>query len=359
MLNEKKQSPMAAASPKQENAVDFSTVVKHAQLDKREGRAKSMAIFVMLGIVVLAGIAVAIMYGLKLPPFAASNTEDKSSKTIVFAMSSTMDAFMGVEVAFLNEVAYAGEMDVKDASVSSMEMATVQLTSGPTMVLLVYVDLTGESSAALDAIAAKISASVTNLDFASMNVVQFWSSPLEVEIVNMTPGPTTPAPTTPAPTTPAPTTSPFDVYINCGSPMPYVDNMGVTWAADNQYFIGGVTWSKAVTGNPIYDTERFFQNLVDNEGYHIPVPQAGAYNVKLVFVELAFAAPEMRKFGILIEGVNPIVGYIDIFAQTNTTGAPFVVDYQATVSDGVLDINVIKVKNNPKITAIEVHAVSV
>lgn len=89
--------------------------------------------------------------------------------------------------------------------------------------------------------------------------------------------------------------------------------------------------------------------------YDIPVPD-GSYLVSLFFADIFHGTHKIgaRMFDVKIEGYG-VLKDLDIFAEAGGYG-PLVKQAPAIVSDGSLTIEFISVKENPKISAIEVKA---
>jgi hypothetical protein len=143
------------------------------------------------------------------------------------------------------------------------------------------------------------------------------------------------------------------IRVNAGGPA-YTDALGNIWAADNG-FTGGGTFS---TGSPIANTadKTLYQSehFGDSGGLEYITPAAnGQYTVTLKFAEIYFTSVGQRVFNIVING-NTVQTNFDPFAAAG--GANTAVDktYPVTVTTGVIDIKLVAVVQNPKISAIEI-----
>jgi len=194
--------------------------------------------------------------------------------------------------------------------------------------------------------------------------------------------------------TPVPTAAPvFDpvaldangelhYYMNCGMMKgTWRDRNGTVWVRD-QYYSAGIPWTtKTPTGNFMADTERGFQMLdTVNEGYHIPVPKNGVYLVRFHIAEVFSTVVGYRKFDVYAEKVAaattsclkvvaqipgvpaptvqcPMV--IDPLVAAGGFGRVFTFEKTVTITDRKLDITFVKVRQNPKLSGIEIHSISI
>ena len=152
-------------------------------------------------------------------------------------------------------------------------------------------------------------------------------------------------------------------YINAGGPN-YTDPAGREWLSDisSSWFNTGnvATTGSAITGTdkePLYQSERWDGSGSPEMLYSLAVA-AGQYRVRLHFAEIyggaAFSGG--RIFDVLIEGQTVLNDY-DIFADVGYATAT-VKEFIATVSDTALDIEFLHETENPKISAIEVEAIT-
>jgi peptidoglycan/xylan/chitin deacetylase (PgdA/CDA1 family) len=184
-----------------------------------------------------------------------------------------------------------------------------------------------------------------------------------------TPTPTASATFTPTPTatftnTPTATPTPtFFIRVNAGGDA-YTDSLGQTWAADQKYTPGSwgyidppyptptgpytTTQTIADTADQVlYQSNRF--NML---GYRFTVPN-GSYQVTLKFAELyQYAYLGRRVFDVRIEGTTVLSG-LDITARVGIYRA---LDYSfvTSVSDGLLAIDFVPVKDAPIVNAISI-----
>ncbi|MCC5936490.1 MAG: PKD domain-containing protein [Lunatimonas sp.] len=109
----------------------------------------------------------------------------------------------------------------------------------------------------------------------------------------------------------------------------------------------------AASSNPLFQTERFAANLA----YSIPV-ENGIYTVKTYHNELWFgkrgpaAAPGLRVFDIFIEG-QLLKDNFDIYVEGNNEPTEIVFE-GIIVSDGKLDINMVREANNANISGLSI-----
>jgi hypothetical protein len=147
------------------------------------------------------------------------------------------------------------------------------------------------------------------------------------------------------------------IRVNGGGPA-YTDSLGNIWAADNG-FTGGGTYStiSSIASTPdktLYQSERFG----DSSGLEYITPVAnGKYTVTLKFAEIYFTSAGQRVFNIVING-STVQTNFDPFAAAG--GANTAVDetYPVTVTAGAIDIKLVTVVQNPKISAIEIDPAS-
>jgi uncharacterized protein YaiE (UPF0345 family) len=137
--------------------------------------------------------------------------------------------------------------------------------------------------------------------------------------------------------------------INAGGPA-YTFG-GVSWSAD-QYFTGGSTYSTTTaiagtTNDQLYQSERW-----GTPSYAIPVSN-GTYTLRLHFAEIFWTNPNQRVFSVNIEGGKATIPSLDIVAVAGANTAYFV-EKTFTVTDGILNFNLVAGVENPKLSGIEV-----
>jgi hypothetical protein len=154
----------------------------------------------------------------------------------------------------------------------------------------------------------------------------------------------------------------INIRVNCGDGV-YTDKKNNSWSADQQYIPGGWGYSgnrnSYSVGNPIantmdptlYQTESWFSG--GDGKYRFTLPN-GNYKVTLKFAEIynGINPGNPRIFSVVIEGNRVIT---DLYLLS-TAGLYSATDgtYHITVHDGILDIDFIKGRENPKISAIEI-----
>ena len=150
-----------------------------------------------------------------------------------------------------------------------------------------------------------------------------------------------------------PPAQPATVRVNAGGPA-YTDTLGNAWSADTG-FTGGSTYATgaaiAGTSDPaLYQTERWNAGTLT---YNFAVPNA-TYTVTLKFAEIFFTSAGQRVFNIVINGAT-VASNFDIFAQAG--GANRAVDrpFTVTVTGGQINIQLVPVVQNPKISAIQIQ----
>jgi hypothetical protein len=137
--------------------------------------------------------------------------------------------------------------------------------------------------------------------------------------------------------------------INSGGGI-YTGADGTSYMADS-YASGGNTYSttdniSGTADDVLYRSERF-----GNFSYNIPVDN-GSYDVHLKFAEVYFTESNKRVFDVRMEG-NLVINDLDIYAQVGHD-ARYDETHAVDVTDGVLNIQLISVKNNAKICAIDI-----
>ncbi len=144
------------------------------------------------------------------------------------------------------------------------------------------------------------------------------------------------------------------LYINAGATVP-VSQGGFNWIPDQNFVNGNVAIFGAVVANTIHqDIYRTERNASGGDlQYQIPVPN-GEYEVELHFAEMWVGAFNngVRRFGIELEGTL-VENSIDIYASVSREAA-LIKSYPVTVSDGILNLDLTKIIQNPKISGIVV-----
>ncbi|MBJ7879595.1 PKD domain-containing protein [Gelidibacter salicanalis] len=145
------------------------------------------------------------------------------------------------------------------------------------------------------------------------------------------------------------------IRINAGGPL--VSQGPDSFEAD-QYFTGGSLYNAVIpiaetTDDALYQTERYGAFT-----YEVPVPVAGAYDIRLHFAELYFGVgrsggPGSRVFNVSIEGV-PVLTDFDILNETAPATALKKEFDNISITDGFATIQFSKVVENPKLSGIEI-----
>ena len=150
------------------------------------------------------------------------------------------------------------------------------------------------------------------------------------------------------------------VRINAGGPALSVN--GSSWE-QNQHNSGGRVYSASslAIANTTSD-EIYLSEMYGDFTYNIPVPQSGLYKVALHFAEIYHgikntAGVGTRVFNVEVEGGQYSLANYDIIAKA---GAPATAVVERTgsinVQDGYLTLKFTTIKDNAKISAIEVTA---
>jgi hypothetical protein len=146
------------------------------------------------------------------------------------------------------------------------------------------------------------------------------------------------------------------IRVNAGGPA-YTDSAGNLWSADSGFIGGGTYGTGSAISNTadaaLYQTERFSSN--GTLEYSTTLPN-GQYSVVLKFAEIYFAAPGKRVFNIVINGVT-VEPNFDPFAAAGGVNTAVDKTYTVGVSGGAIDIRLVSVVQNPKVSAIEIDPV--
>ncbi len=123
---------------------------------------------------------------------------------------------------------------------------------------------------------------------------------------------------------------------------------GTSYLAD-QYFTGGAGYA---TGSPIASTsdDAIYQSVrYGNFAYSIPIAN-GSYFVTLKCSEIYWSANARRVFTVTVEG-NSAVTDLDIYARVGANAA-YDITVPVTIADGVLDLGVIALRDQPNLSGI-------
>jgi len=154
----------------------------------------------------------------------------------------------------------------------------------------------------------------------------------------------------------------YSVRINCGSNLPFTDTEGKAWQPDRAYvennfgYIDGSVYQTSdpiasTLNDPLYQTERWGLTA-----YRFDVP-AGSYHIVLHFAEIYCKRKNQRLMNVLIEGKQAL-RRLDLIKEAGHDVAVSFVFSQVNVTDGFLDIQFEPIKEQPKISAIEICLLS-
>ena len=147
------------------------------------------------------------------------------------------------------------------------------------------------------------------------------------------------------------------ILINAGGSQ-YTDIAGQVWSADQffssnsyQYIPNPLPAIASTNDQSLYQNERSGVNG-NSFSYQVPVTN-GTYLVNLNFAELYWNAAGKRVFNVNVEG-QPFLQNFDIWSQTGGQNRALTKSAQATVNDGILNINFSALVDNAEITSIEI-----
>jgi tetratricopeptide (TPR) repeat protein len=149
------------------------------------------------------------------------------------------------------------------------------------------------------------------------------------------------------------------IRINCGGDE-YTGREGEVWGQD-RFFRGGRHPMrpyrepiKRTENDALYQTERLFPRDRLFACYHIPLP-TGSYRVTLHFAETRFTARDRRRFDVAIDGDVVLEDHEPLSAGFATA---YEKTYDASVQDGILEIEFTPRVECPKISGIEIEWVT-
>lgn len=157
--------------------------------------------------------------------------------------------------------------------------------------------------------------------------------------------PGTPPPPEPEPEPPLPPEPAGDIAINAGGPATGGFRADVGYSGGKLYGTGAAI--AGTTDDAVYQTERY-----GDFGYAVDLAN-GTYEVTLKFAEIYFASAGLRLFDVKAENAL-VLNDFDVFKAAG--GKNVAVDRTITVdvSDGKLNLDFVSVKNNAKISGIEI-----
>lgn len=140
---------------------------------------------------------------------------------------------------------------------------------------------------------------------------------------------------------------------NLTNPCPYIDTVAMGNKAsateDSVAFDASVP---STTPYQVFKTDRGFMRWdINTLEFNFPVETGKTVEVRLYFAEIYFDSPDIRIFDILLEN-NLVLNDFDIYASHGKNVG--VMKSFQVVSDGNLDIDLKRVKQQPVISAIEI-----
>ena len=144
------------------------------------------------------------------------------------------------------------------------------------------------------------------------------------------------------------------IRVNAGGSA-YTDPAGNIWSADTG-FTNGSTYSVGSTINntttaPLYRSERYGNSTLQ---YMFSAPNA-TYTVNLKFAEIYYGSCGQRIFNIVING-QTVAQNFDPCAAAGAWNTAVDRAYTVSVTNGQINIQLVSVLSNPKISAIEIVA---
>jgi hypothetical protein len=139
---------------------------------------------------------------------------------------------------------------------------------------------------------------------------------------------------------------------SAAQPSPYLSNTGASVGGNGGRTITVLPTVPVGTPSSIFASERWIGT--GNLNWDFPVPAGQKVEVRLYFAEIwnGITANGQRVFHVDVDGTRRIANY-DVFAETGAIDRGTMKSYQLT-SDGNIDIDLVRVTQNPKINAIEI-----
>jgi len=156
---------------------------------------------------------------------------------------------------------------------------------------------------------------------------------------------------------------PYDKRINAGG-LVYTDTLGNQWDADLRYAVcaqptGWTTGETYVSSNAIANTPDptlyRYQRFGDTFGYRFLLPN-GSYEITLGFAETYFGALNARRMNITVNGTVR-VSNLDVFAAAGGSFIAYNRTLTATVSNGLLTIDLVGAVGGAMVSTIFVHQI--
>jgi PKD repeat protein len=140
------------------------------------------------------------------------------------------------------------------------------------------------------------------------------------------------------------------------SPSTYTNAAAAVSAAETNTKPIVMTNPSVPAGTPValFGSDRYDANSGATMQWNFPVPSSGTYTVRLYFAETNAAAygKGLRKFSVAAEGSTMLTSF-DIYAEAGAKTA-LVKTLTVPVTDGTLNLNFIRIQNNPLVNGIEV-----
>jgi hypothetical protein len=153
---------------------------------------------------------------------------------------------------------------------------------------------------------------------------------------------------------PAITSSPTWTADTTAAPSTYTNAAAALSVSESNAKVINLTKVPAGTPAALFATDRYDQSTGKTMQWTFPVPSSGTYTVRLYFAETNPAAygNGLRKFSVQAEGVTQVTN-LDVYAEAGAKAA-LMKTLTVSVTDGTLNLNFVRNRNNPLVNGIEV-----
>lgn len=153
------------------------------------------------------------------------------------------------------------------------------------------------------------------------------------------------------------TATPNNAPMNIGSQ---------SWESDLSYRANTSDFTSAQTNDQateigLTDQDALYRSFAvanaEDKALYYQIPLAnGSYNIRLHFAERYYQEANERAFHVQIENIIAEVG-LDVFAEVGFNNA-LAKDYEVSINDGVLNIDLLPIQSKPYLMGIEIYAFS-